>query len=72
MDERGMDHGIGRGDSTPQAVQIFNIPAMDSDVGTRGGKRLGARFRPREAEHLMTCVGEFANNGRTDKTRSTG
>jgi hypothetical protein len=71
MDESGVDHGIRRGDSTPEAVEIFNVTAMDFHVGASGGKRLGARIRPCETQHLMTRVDEFENNGRTDKTGST-
>ncbi len=62
-------HAIRRGRSTPQAVQVFNIPSMH--LGASGDKRLGARIRAREAEHLMTSVDEFPNDGRTDKACST-
>jgi len=43
-----VNHTVGGGDSTPQAVQILKITPMD--LGTSGGKRLGggigARARP--------------------------
>jgi len=63
-------HAIRGSDSTPQAVQIFNIPPMD--LGACGGQRLSARIRAREAEHLMTSVNQLSNDCRTNEACSTG
>ncbi len=47
-----MNHAVGGGDSTLQAVQILKITPMD--LGTSGGKRLGGGIGARQTEHLVS------------------
>ncbi len=52
MEETGVNHAVGGGDSTLQAVQILKITPMD--LGTSGGKRLGGGIGARQTEHLVS------------------
>ena len=64
-----MDHAIRGGGAPAQAVEVLKVAAKG--LGARCGKRLGARIRAGEAEHLMTRADEFLNDGGADKARSS-
>ena len=54
MDEPGVNHPVRIGGSAPQAVKVLKISPVN--LRTRFDKRLRARIRPGEAEHLMACA----------------
>src|ERR1700733_7474714 len=65
-----MDHALRGGRAAPQTIEVFQRAAMD--FCTRGGKRLGRRLRAGEAEHLMSRLDKFPNDGRADEAGGTG
>ena len=72
MDKGRVNHAIRRCCSTAQALQVFNVTAMDFDIGSRRDKGFGARIRARETEHLMTSVDQFPDDRCTNEACCTG
>ena len=68
--ERQMDDAIALGRAVPEAVEIFERPAMHAGAG--GGEFLCALLGPREAENLMSMGYQLPHERRADKPRRAG
>ena len=63
--ESGVDDAISRRCADPEAVQVVEVAAEHLRPGT--GKRLGARIRTAEPDHMVARLNEFRNEMRTDE-----
>ncbi len=70
MDEGGVNHAVRLGCPAAQTLQVFKITSMH--LGTPSDKRLGARIRASETEHLMARADQLLNNGGADKAGRSG
>src|SRR5579871_2237964 len=64
----GVDHAVDSRGGAAKAIEIFQGAAVDA--GARSDKRPGCRIRASQAEHPMTGVDQFSDDGRTDKACS--
>jgi hypothetical protein len=63
--EGGVDHAIGSGSTTAQAFQIIERAAMYG--GACRAQRRCSGVRAREAEHLMSGIEQFFDDGGADR-----
>ena len=70
MVEGGVDHTIGSGSTTAQTFQIIERAAMYG--GACRAQRRCSGVRAREAEHLMSGIEQFFDDGCADKPGRAG
>ena len=68
--EGRVDDAVSRLCGGAQAVQVVHVAPEDFRPGT--GKRLGARVRAAEPDHVMACADEVRNEIGTDKASGAG
>ena len=61
VSESRVDHPVRHDRALAQAFEVTKVAAMH--LGARGHKRLDAGLRARKAQHLMTSINEFWNDG---------
>src|SRR4029077_16757348 len=69
VDEAGVDHAVGSGCSTAQALEILQRAVMY--LGSPRNERLCGLIRASQAEDFVTCLQQLRDNGRTDEACST-
>jgi hypothetical protein len=65
-----VDHAVGGRRAAAKAFEIFERTAMYA--GSRRDKSFGRSIRASEAEHLMTSLNQFSDDGRTYEACSSG
>jgi hypothetical protein len=65
-----VNDAIGRGRTSPQAIEIVEIASVHLGAGGLYGH--GALIRAGKAEHLVPRIQQLANDGRTDPSGRTG
>jgi hypothetical protein len=67
--KRDVNDGIGRSGTAAEALQVFQIAAMDFSAGC--GQRLGARIAASKTEYPVACAYQFRDNPGTDESCCT-
>jgi hypothetical protein len=69
VDEAGVDHAVGSGCSTSEALEILKRAVMC--IGSQRSERLGGLIRASQAEDFVTCLQQLGDDSRTDEACST-
>ena len=70
MDERGVDHAVGRGGGAAQALEVLEVAAVHGDAGAL--QRCGALVRAGQADDLVPGVEELLGGGGADEAGRAG